>query len=79
VSVQEKHPDPAAELGALVTKVFNVPVMGMGGGSLTEERAQDRHNAECVAELSRLRGYSRPAEDPEFHMVLDVLAKILRI
>lgn len=65
--------------GALVTKALNYPSMGVGGGSKTEEGAQDKHQAECIAELQRLRALSQRSQDPALHTILDAVAGVLRV
>ena len=44
----------AEEIGALVTLSLSPPVMGFGGGSLAEERAQDAWARKVHAEARRL-------------------------
>lgn len=61
-------------IGALVDRVLNPPTMGMGGGSKTEEAAQDRHRAECHAALQlALMNYT----DSASQTVLRALGTIL--
>lgn len=45
----------AEQVGNLVTLALSCPTMGMGGGSLAEEAAQDRWSAKVRAEAERLR------------------------
>jgi hypothetical protein len=42
------------EIGDLVTLALSCPAMGFGGGSATEERAQDRWALRVHAEAERL-------------------------
>lgn len=52
-----------SDLALLVDKVLNPPTMGVGGGSKTEESAQDRHKAECIEEIQRAQSTAQhPAE-----------------
>lgn len=70
--------DPATVVADLVKKVLSPPGSGMGGGSLSEERAQDSWRSESHRELKRLqREYGPPSLAPELHAFLEVAARIL--
>jgi len=49
----------ATQIGELVALSLSCPTMGMGGGSQTEERAQDRWRAKVLAEAERLHALVR--------------------
>lgn len=72
--------DPAADVAELVRHVLSPPSSGMGGGALSEERAQMLWRDRCVADLRSMRAAFGPRGlAPELHLILDVCAKILRV
>lgn len=74
---KNEHADPAKEIAALVELALSPPLMGMGGGSSTEERAIERWKAKGVIEISRLCiAYGPPSKAPELHRFLDIASEI---
>ena len=67
-----EHTNPAVEVGALVTHALSPPLMGVGGGSATEEQSLGRWKRKGIAELDRLRvTCGPPLLAPELHTILD--------
>lgn len=74
---KRRKPNPAKEVAALVELALSSPLMGMGGGSATEERAIDRWKERGRAEASRLRAaYGPSSKAPELHRFIDLAAEI---
>jgi len=58
-----------------MSDALSPPVMGMGGGSATEERARDRWRVRMRAEVAALRDLRRG--QPEALIAVDAIAKIV--
>lgn len=72
-----KPPNPAKEVAALVEMALSPPLMGMGGGSATEEHTIDRWKERRRSETFRLRAaYGPSSRAPELHRFLDLAAEI---
>jgi hypothetical protein len=61
--------DLAEQIGAFVTMALSPPTMGMGGGSVAEERAQDAWRARVRAEWARLRALAVDSSPVTVHIL----------
>ena len=67
----------AEQVGDLVVLSLSCPSMGMGGGSRTEEQAQDRWAAKVHAEAERLRTIAL-GHSPKAMKVIDLVRGMTR-
>lgn len=74
----KSFPNPAKEIATLVELALSPPIMGMAGGSATEEHAIDRWKGkvrEAAARLFIVCG--PPSRSPELHRFLNAVAETI--